>query len=125
MGRKIKFIILILLIVIVIAYLEWKISSGDLNFHYGKDGGIFRRLESILIFGPIFFLVMTKKKHILFLFLGFLVSILCSIIIYLLLGFCNVYPDLPFHILTCLTIVILFFYIEKLILKTKTIKNES
>ena len=119
MSRKIKFIILIILITIVIAFLEWKISSGDLNFYYGKDGGVLKRLESILIFGPLFFVIMANKKHIFFLFIGLLVSIICSIIIYLLLGFCNVYPDLPFHIITCLTIIILFFYIEKQVEKEK------
>ncbi len=108
MIRKIKFIILIILITIVIAFLEWKISSGDLNFYYGKDDGVLKRFESILIFGSLFFVIMAKKKHIFFLSIGLLVSIICSIIIYLLLGFCNVYPGLPFHIITCLTIIILF-----------------
>lgn len=124
MTRKIKFILLIILIISIIAFLEWKISTGDPNFHYGKDGGIFRTLESILLLGSIFFVVMAKTKRILFLLLGFFVSLISSIVVYLILGFSNIFENLIFHIISCLTFIILFFYFEKLITK-KTDKTTT
>lgn len=123
MTRKIKFILLTILIISVIAFLEWKISTGDPNFYYGKDGGIFRTLESILLLGSIFFVVMAKTKRILFLLLGFFVSLISSTIVYLILGFCNIFENLIFHIISCLTFIILFFYFEKLIIKNATNTN--
>lgn len=119
MSRKIKFITLIILIVSVIIYLNWKIST-DLNYHSGKDGGLFCTLESILFLGSLFFVVMAKTKRILFLILGFFGSLISSIIVYLLLGFSNVLDNLPFHLISCLAFVALFFYLEKLFTKTTT-----
>ena len=117
MSRKIKFILLIVIILSVIFYLDWKISTGDPNFHSGKDGGLVCTLQSILILGSLFFVVMAKIKRILFFFLGFFVSLISSIFVYLILGFCNVIENLPFHIISCVSFVALFFYFEKLIKK--------
>ena len=122
MNRKFKFILLILLIIIVITYVEWKISSGDPNFHFGKDGGLFRTLESIVALGAIFFVAMTNTKRIQFLFLGLFTSLISTIIVYLILGFCNIIDNLPFHIISCISFVGLFFYIEKRITNVTKVK---
>ena len=132
MTRRTRFPILIVLITIVIIYIQWNISTGNPNFHYGKDGGIFRMLESILFLGSTFFIVMSNTKRILFLFLGFLISLISSIIVYLLLSgiivylvpdFKSLYENVLFHVISCVLFITLFFYIEKLITKTTTTAN--
>ncbi|CAM2990290.1 hypothetical protein FLFR108385_12225 [Flavobacterium frigoris] len=119
MTRKIKFIILIVFIASIVTYLDWKIST-DLDFHSGKDGGLFYTFESILLLGSLFFVVMAKIKRILFIFLGFFGSLFCSIVVYLVLGFSNLIDNLPFHIISCLSFIALFFYLEKLFTKSPT-----
>ena len=124
MTRKIKLIILISIIASVIALLKWRISAFDLRFYYGKDGGIFRRLESILLLGSIFFMVMPNSRRIIFFIVGFFLSLFSSILLYIALGFLNLFEsDLPFHILACLIFIILFFSTEEMIAKTTTTAN--
>jgi hypothetical protein len=114
MTIKIKLILLILLITVVIAYQEWRISAYDLKFYHGKDGGIFCRLESILFLGSLFFIVMARTKKILFLFLGFFVSLVSSILLYLAFAYSNLFEtDLVFHVASCFAFIIVFFWIEK------------
>jgi hypothetical protein len=120
MNRKIRFLILMILIVSIIIFVQWNISIGNPDFHSGKDGGMFIIFESILVLGTIFFVVMSNTKKILFLFLGFIISLVSTIIIYLVLGFSNFLENVPFHIISCLGFIASFFYIEKLINKNTT-----
>ncbi|KUJ52374.1 hypothetical protein AR685_04955 [Chryseobacterium sp. JAH] len=123
MIRKIKFCILIIVISYTIVYFDYKIAEGDPNFHYGKDGGIILIIESILILGSLFFLVMAKTKRFLFFILGFFTSLIGSILIYLILGFCNIFENSPFHIISCISFIIIFFCFEKLINKNTIVEK--
>ena len=119
MIRKIKFSVLLLIIASVIIYLDYKISTYDMRFYYGKDDGIFVRLESICELSTLFFLVMSKHNRVLNIIIGFFAGLFSSIFTYLVvLGCFHKYlnnNDLVFHIISCLVFIKLFFVIEKIL----------
>ena len=81
----IKILILTLLDFYVVIYLDKKISLYDLDYYHGKDNGFISRLEWACLISSIFFLIMTKRKRILSMFLGLLIGfisiIFCSFLI--------------------------------------------
>lgn len=120
-----RFGLLMILIISVITYVQWNLYKRNPNFYAGKDGGLFCMLESVLFLGAVFFALMATRKQLLFLFLGFFVSLIGTIVVYLILGFSHLYTKLLLHVLSCLAFVTLFFYIEKLMLKNKATSKKG
>ncbi len=117
MPRIIKFFLLVILIGCVIAYLDSRIATGNIVITNPKLGGLLIRLKSILILGSLFFIVMSRTKRLLFLFLGFFISLVSSVLTYLLLTKSNLLDlefELAWHILSCLAFIIFFFLIDLL-----------
>ena len=114
LKRRTKLIALIICIFIIIFYLEYRINT-DSNFHYGKDEGFFIRIKTILIFSPIFFLIMAKHKKIIMMLLGLLIGFVSIIISYLFSAlFVEFrYSGLIFSLLSALIYIVNFFLIEK------------
>jgi hypothetical protein len=114
LRNKLKFGILIAIVISIIIYLEFKINS-NLSFHQGKDQGFFIRIESICFLSTIFYFLMTRKKRFIMTFLGFFIGLFSVIISYLicLLIIDFRYSGFIFHLLSSLIYIGNFFWIEK------------
>lgn len=76
-NRNIKLIIFTGITVPTILFLNHKIET-DISYHAGKDGGYFKRLESVIILSILFYFIISKRKRILYGFIGFVISIISS-----------------------------------------------
>lgn len=115
--RKIKFAVLILIFTCVIVYINAKILSFDMRFYCGKDDGDFARLQSIIVMSTVFFFVMSQSYRFLNLILGFFLALFSSIVCYIASAFLPDFmgnPGVLFHILSCITFILLFFGVEKI-----------
>lgn len=83
-----------------------------MRFYAGKDNGIAKQFESICVLSTIYFLIMSQRKRLLNGLLGLLIGILTGVICYLILAFIGIY-GLLYHIISCLTFIIIFHGIEK------------
>ena len=79
LNRKNKLLIFIIVSISIIYFLNYKIST-DIIYHTGKDGGDFKRLESIIVLSILFYVIMSKKIRILYGFIGFVISLLSTIL---------------------------------------------
>lgn len=77
MERKIKLIVLCTISICTVLFLDYKIHT-DISYHAGKDGGYFKRFESIIILTILFFSIMAKRKKLLFMIFGFLNAIIIT-----------------------------------------------
>src|SRR5690606_14573197 len=75
--RKIKIYIFIIISMMIVFFLNYKIKT-DISYHAGKDGGYFKRLESVIVLSVLFYIVISKRLRILYGFIGFVISILSS-----------------------------------------------
>jgi hypothetical protein len=123
MIRKVKLFVLALLMTFIVFYFDYKISTYDMRFYSGKDDGLFIVFESIVIFSTIFFLIMSKQKRILNVFIGFFIGIFTGILTYIIIALSiGIYLNniiLFYHIIAVLISIKLFFVIEKLLTKSK------
>lgn len=120
--QSIKLLIMLLIMTGVIVYIDYNIKSGNPDFYSGKDNGAFRRFESIVVLSTLFFSLMTNNKRILFVIIGFVGGIICSVAGYILAGltpFDSPFGNL-FHIISCLLFIGLFYASRKLLSKKAT-----
>lgn len=111
-----KNISLILIFIFIIVFLDYKISSFDINYYYGKDNGAFVRAYSIIISSILYFVISSHKKRFLFSIIGFFVGIISVIISYIIAGkidlYLNISHGLLYHILGFLFFISFFYYIK-------------
>jgi hypothetical protein len=103
---------------LIIFFLSYKIRT-DISYHAGKDGGYFKRLESIIILSVLFYTLICKKSRILYGFIGFVISLLSSFIGLLISNFLpiNLFGDSIIHLIIFGISYTSFFGIEKMIEK--------
>jgi hypothetical protein len=101
-------------------FLNHKIET-DITYHSGKDGGYFKRLESIILLSVLFYVLVSRQKRILYGLIGFVVSIISSFagvyISYSLHQLLN--GDTIMHLIAFGISYLSFFRIEKLIEKKR------
>lgn len=78
LNRKIKLCTFIIISVIVAFVLNYKIET-DINYHTGKDGAYFKRLESIVILSVLFFTIISRNRKIFYGLIGFIISIIVTL----------------------------------------------
>ena len=93
------------------AYVSWHIKTEvdayNLDYYAGKDNGFFAQLDSIIGFGVLFFLLMSKRKRWIYACIGLVLSLITGIVIYL-----YVMTSLWLPAISGLVLVLLFFAIE-------------
>lgn len=117
-NRKTKLYIFIIITMMIIFFLNYKIKT-DISYHAGKDGGYFKRLESVIILSVLFYIVISKRLQILYGFIGFVISILSSFLGLLIAGILpmTLFGDTIMHLTVFGIAYSSFFGIEKLIEK--------
>ncbi|WP_452231472.1 hypothetical protein [Lacinutrix sp. MEBiC02595] len=122
-NRNIKLIILTGITVLTILFLNHKIET-DISYHAGKDGGYFKRLESVIILSVLFYIIISKRKRILYGFIGFVISIISSFAGMIISGSLSkpLNGDTIMHLTVFGISYLSFFGIEKLIDK-KAVAN--
>ncbi len=115
-NRNIKIIVLIGLTIITVFFLNHKIET-DISYHAGKDAGYFKRLESVIIFSVIFYILISKQKRILYGIIGFVISIISSFIgLYIFSSLPEILnEDIIIHLTVFGISYLSFFGIEKVI----------
>ena len=118
-NRKTILYIFIIITIIIVLFLNYKIKT-DVSYHAGKDGGYFKRLESVIILSVLFYIVISKRLRILYGFIGFIISILSSFLGLLIAGILPMilFGDTTMHLIVFGISYSSFFGIEKLIKKT-------
>ena len=118
LNRKIKFLIMIVISVSIIFLLNYKIKT-DISYHSGKDGGYFKRLESVVILSVLFYVVMSKKLRILYGFMGFAIAFVATFGVLLISSFVpeSLSGDTIMHLIVFLIAYSSFFVIEKIVEK--------
>ena len=113
-----------LLMMIVVLYIDNGINSYDMRFYYGKDNGYFRRIESIVIFSTMFFLVLSRNKRLLYTLYGFITGLISVIVSYVFISILlnklllsN--TDLVFHFFAIGICIFWFFILERLLNRNK------
>jgi hypothetical protein len=117
-SRKIKLYIFIIISMMIVFFLNYKIKT-DIGYHAGKDGGYFKRLESVIVLSVLFYIVISKRLRILYGFIGFVISILSSFLGLLIGGIlqATLFGDTIMHLIVFGISYLSFFGIEKLIEK--------
>ena len=102
----------------IVFFLNYKIKT-DISYHAGKDGGYFKRLESVIVLSVLFYIVVSKRLRILYGFIGFVISILSSFLGLLIAGIlpATLFGDTIMHIIVFGISYLSFFGIERLIEK--------
>ncbi|MEW5677225.1 hypothetical protein ABGT15_13000 [Flavobacterium enshiense] len=118
MSRKTKLFIFITISVLIIFFLNYKIRT-DISYHAGKDGGYFKRLESVIILSVLFYITISKKMRALYGLIGFVISILSSFLGLLISSVlpANLFGDTIMHLIVFGISYSSFFGIEKIIEK--------
>jgi hypothetical protein len=121
--RNIKLIIFIIISIAITLFLNHKIKT-DISYHAGKDGGYFKRLESVIILSLLFYTIMCRKKRILYGIIGFIVSIISSFTGVFITGSLSepLNSDTIMHLTAFGISYLSFFGIEKLI-EEKAVAN--
>ena len=116
MSRKIKIIVFLALLSFAVLYLNNRINSFDMRFYYGKDDGVFARLELIVISSTLFFFFMARKNRIFNLAIGFIIGLFSGVISYFLAVFIpsNTFFDFSYPMIATSLFIIAFFQMEKL-----------
>ena len=104
MFVKIKLVLAIIVVAIIVWWLNSRIESYDLRFHFGKDGGMFVRFVSVVLLSGVFYVVMAEHNYIWNFFRGFFVGIACFFITAAIWGQFADY-GLNFHLVTCATFI--------------------
>ncbi len=124
MNRKIIFFSSILFFIVIITFLQRRISIYDMKFYYGKDGGIIARILSVWVMSGIFYSIMAQNKPFLYLILGLLIGVITTLITYIFTSFILgnlVYLDLIFQLASCFIFIKLFFSVEKYLNQKSTL----
>jgi len=127
LNRKNKISFFIIISIITIAFLNYKIKT-DLSYHAGKDGGYFKRLESIIVLSISFYIIVSRNVKILYGFIGFIVSILSTIVGLMISSFLQVYllGDTILHLFIFSISYSSFFIIEKIMNRNfKNLKSNT
>jgi len=112
MKRIILIVLLILINISIIFYINFKIAT-DISYHYGKDGGIFSGLKTIVLLSSVYFLILTKHNKIIFFIIGFIIGIISFIVSYFAVFWISNLSDIYFYLLAMLLFVLSFHHIEK------------
>ncbi|TPG33299.1 hypothetical protein EAH81_24550 [Flavobacterium pectinovorum] len=84
-----------------------------MSYHSGKDGGMLTGLQMIVILSSIYFLVLSKRNKIIFLFVGFMIGVLSFLISYFVAyGFLN-YDDIYCYLFAMIIFIVSFHLIER------------
>ncbi|MES2545076.1 MAG: hypothetical protein V4548_09345 [Bacteroidota bacterium] len=98
-----------------------------MNYYSGKDDGLFKRFESIVMLSTLFFLVMSREKRILYTIIGLFAGVFTAIFTFFIVGLClgKIIDDTYqfSHIISCIVFIKLFFVCEKSLIRTKTSFN--
>ncbi len=94
-------------------YIDTQIKAYNMDYYFGKDDGALVQLESVLVFSVLFYSLISRKRRLLLALLGFISGLFASIISYLPLG-----TGIPFVISASLLIVIVFYLLEPIVVKT-------
>jgi hypothetical protein len=123
-NRNIKLIIFIVITILTVLFLNHKIET-DISYHAGKDGGYFKRLESVIILSVFFYTIISKRKRILYGLIGFVISIISSFAGAFISGSLPkpLNGDTIMHLTAFGISYLSFFGIEKLIEKKKAVAN--
>jgi len=106
-------VLLIVLNLVLVIYLNYKISSFDLRFYYGKDDGFFTRLEATCLMSCLYFGLLSKKRKLLFSIVGFVVGILSILISYLTVFYFLDFDGVFYHLFAILLFIFTFHLIDK------------
>lgn len=103
---------------LIVFFLNYKIKT-DISYHAGKDGGYFKRLESVIVLSVLFYFVISKRLHLLYGFIGFIISIFSSFLGLLIGGIlqATLFGDTIMHLIVFGISYLSFFGIEILIEK--------
>jgi hypothetical protein len=113
MKKHISTIVLIAINLIVIFYIDNRITLHDLDYYNGKDGGLIIRFETAIIMSAVYFFLLTKKNKIIFFFLGVIIGVLSTFISYLILGKLTSLNDVFYQLTTTILFIWAFHFIEK------------
>lgn len=120
--KKIRLTLSVIVIAIVVAYINFEISSGNSNYYFGKDDGVIVRVESVCILSALFYPFMSSGnilRKLLQLVVGFLIGILSSLTSFIILySFSSILSNtnvvgLLIHILACIIFILTFFLKNK------------
>jgi hypothetical protein len=103
---------------LIIFFLNYKIKT-DISYHARKDGGYFKRLESVIVLSILFYIVISKRMRILYGLIGFVISIISSFLGLLISGILpmTLYGDTIMHLIVFGISYSSFLGIEKMIEK--------
>jgi hypothetical protein len=119
-AMKLKFVLILVSLLITVAtivYIDYGIHHFGLEFHTGKDGGYFKRFESIVLLSTLFYILNTihpKSNFVDYLisgFAGFFAGILIGIFCYLIIESDN---GLVYHIISVGVCYVSFYLIRLL-----------
>ena len=98
-----------------------------MSYHSGKDGGLFKRLESVILLNILFYLIMSKRNRILYTLIGFVISIISSYVTVMIFGLLPdpINENTIMHLTTFGISYLSFFGIEKLFENKKAIANNG
>lgn len=112
--RLLVFVIIYVVFVLRINFLNIQIDSYNLEYYYGKDNGVFKLFESIFVFSIVLFIVLAKRKRLLFGIIGFFSSFIATIIAMMITSYHNLFP-----ILASIFLIVIFILAEIFLFRKK------
>ncbi len=102
--KTILILVFLLITALTIAYIDYRIRNYDLRFYSGKDGGYFKRFESIVILSTLFYLLNAirpkgkPKDYFIYGLTGFILGIFVGFSCYILVP--SDYYGMTYHIVS-------------------------
>ncbi len=112
--RLLVFIIIYVAFVIRINFLNIQIDNYNLEYYNGKDNGVFKLFESIFVFSIVLFIVLAKRKRLLFGIIGFFSSFIATIIAMMITSYHSLFP-----ILASIFLIVIFISTEIILFRKK------
>lgn len=112
--RLLVFVVVYVVFVLRINFLNIQIDNYNLEYYHGKDNGVFKLFESIFVFAMVLFIVLAKRKRLLFGIIGFISSFITSIIAMMITSYHHLFP-----ILASIFLIVIFIVTEFILSRKK------
>lgn len=116
--RLLVFVIIYIAFVLRINFINIQIDNHNLEYYSGKDNGVFKLFESIFVFSIVLFVVLAKRKRLLFGVIGFFSSFIASIMAMMITSYHDLFP-----ILASIFLIVIFITTEFILSRKKLVRK--